>query len=221
MSLDISIIITSYNYARYLCRAITSAINQSYPSDKFEIIVVDDASSDETRDVMDSFSGRIIPVHLQNNVGLSESRNIGIRASSGRYVIHLDADDYFDEHILAEEYSFLEKNGNFSAVSCDYSLIDRHGYSIEVKNGSLCPIACGIMYVKESLFDIGLYNPLFRAMEEQELRSRFESRYSVGHIPLALYRYRRHDKNLTNNKAIMNHYASLLDSGTELCACQN
>jgi len=211
--MEISIVITCYNYARYLGRAIRSAVNQSYQKNKFEILVVNDASTDETKEVMDSFVGYIRPIHLKENVGLSEARNIGIKRSIGRYVMHLDADDYISEHILLIEQLFLMNHADWDAVSCDYDIIDDQGNVIETKNGEECPIACGIMFVKDSLFDIGLYNPQFRAMEEQELRRRFELKYKIGHASLSLYRYRRHENNLTNDKEIIQHFTKMLDAG--------
>ena len=218
--MDISVIITCYNYARYLDRAIDSAIDQNFRSDGFEVIVVNDASTDETGEVMAFYDGRIRQLHLEKNVGLSASRNIGILAAKGRYVIHLDADDFFDGNILAAEMEFLEKNVELSAVSCDYAMLDEQGNRLENRNGAAYPIACGIMYLKESLLNIGLYNPQFRAMEEQELRARFEYRHRIGHLPSVLYNYRRHDKNLTNDRAMMQHYAMLLENESALCSCQ-
>ena len=212
--MEISIVITCHNYARYLGRAIRSAINQRYPKNKFEILVVNDASTDETKDVMDSFVGYIRPIHLTENVGLSEARNVGIKRSIGRYVIHLDADDYIGENILLIEKMFLDNHKDWNAVSCDYDLIDDQGAVIEIIQGEKHPIACGIMFDKDCLFDVGLYNPQFKAMEEQELRRRFEEKYRIGHVSLSLYRYRRHENNLTNDKEMMQHYKRMLGCDT-------
>jgi dienelactone hydrolase len=72
------------------------------------------------------------------------------------------------------------------------------------------PIACGIMFRKDLLFDIGLYDEKFRAREEEDLRKRFEKKHSIYHIPLPLYRYRMHDSNLTKNKKEMTKYKKKL-----------
>ena len=208
--MEISIVITCHNYARYLARAIRSAINQNYSRKKYEILVVNDASTDETMDVMNSFMGYIRPVHLDKNIGLSEARNIGIKRALGKYVVNVDADDYIGESLLLIESAFMEQHADWDAVSCDYDLIDDEGNVLETKSGKEETIACGIMFKKDMLFDIGLYDPRFKAMEEKELRQRFESKYKIENINLSLYRYRRHDNNLTNDAKAVEHYSKLL-----------
>lgn len=208
--MEISIVITCHNYARYLGRAIRSAINQNYSRRKYEILVVNDASTDETMDVMDSFMGYIRPIHLDKNIGLSEARNIGIKRAIGKYIVNVDADDYIGKNLLLIESAFLEQHVEWDAVSCDYDLIDDDGNVLETKNGKEDPIACGIMFKKDMLFDIGLYDPKFKAMEEKELRQRFENKYIIENISLSLYRYRRHNNNLTNNIKKIEHYSKLL-----------
>lgn len=209
--MEISIVITCHNYARYLGRAIRSSINQNCPRNKYEILVINDASTDETKDIMDSFSGYIRPIHLEKNVGLSEARNIGIRRAIGRYIVYVDADDYIGEDLILIESLFLKEHKDWDGVSCNYDVIDNDGNILEVKNGEKEPIACGIMFKNDSLFDIGLYDPNFKVMEEKELRQRFEQKYKIGHVDLSLYRYRKHGKNLTNDKRAVKYYTSLLN----------
>ena len=105
--MQVSVIITCHNYARYLARAIRSAINQSVNKNEYEVIVVDDASTDETQLVMEAFKGHIKPIILKKNLGLAAARNKGIRSSLGRYVVNLDADDYMDENLILVESMFL------------------------------------------------------------------------------------------------------------------
>lgn len=209
--MQISIVITCHNYDKYLGRAIRSAINQNFPKEQYEIIVVNDFSPDETKEVMDSFMGYIRPIHLEENLGLAAARNIGIKRAIGKYVVYLDADDYISENLILVESLYLDEHKDWDAVSCDYELIDGDGEFLELKSGVEYPIACGIMFRKDRLFDIGLYNPDFRAMEEEELRRRFEKKYVIKNINLPLYRYRRHDTNLTNNKETLDFYKEKLD----------
>jgi len=84
----VSIIITSYNYGRYLSEAIESALNQTYPN--IEVIVVDDGSEDNTEKIAKSY-----PVHYvyQPRRGVASARNNGIKLSCGEYFVNLDADD--------------------------------------------------------------------------------------------------------------------------------
>jgi cephalosporin hydroxylase/glycosyltransferase involved in cell wall biosynthesis len=86
----VSIIISSYNYARYLRTAIDSALAQSHP--RCEVIVVDDGSTDESREIIMSYEARVIPI-LKDNGGQASSMNAGFRASQGDVLIFLDSDD--------------------------------------------------------------------------------------------------------------------------------
>lgn len=208
--MKISIIITCYNYARYLSRAIRSAINQNMDKKEYEIIVVDDASTDSTQQVMASYAGYIRPVILQKNVGLAEARNIGIKSALGRFVVNLDADDYFDENILSVESLYLSLNPEWDAVSCDYIIVDEKERHIERVDGKKVPIACGVMFRKELLFDIDLYDSEFRLREDEDLRIRFEKKYKIKNIELPLYRYRKHSNNITNDKIEMEKYSAKL-----------
>ena len=87
----ISIILNNYNYDRFLNKAITSALEQTYPHT--EVIVVDDGSTDDSRKIITSYGNRIVPV-LKENGGMSSACNAGFAASRGEIVIFLDADDY-------------------------------------------------------------------------------------------------------------------------------
>src|SRR5208282_584801 len=86
----VSIIVTNYNYARYLRAAIDSALAQTYPH--VEVIVVDDGSTDESREVIESYEKRVLPV-IKANGGHGSAVNAGFVVSRGEIVIFLDADD--------------------------------------------------------------------------------------------------------------------------------
>lgn len=208
--MQISVIITCHNYARYLSRAIRSAVNQSIDKREYEIIVVDDASTDETKKVMSSFSGFIKPVHLKENLGLAAARNEGIKKALGRYVVNLDADDYMDDNLIFVESMFLNFNAAWDAVSCDYYIIDDDENHIERVSGEEKPIACGVMFRTDRLFEIGLYDENFKMREEEDLRLRFEKNHLIKNIEVPLYRYRKHDKNMTNNSSEMEKYKNIL-----------
>lgn len=208
--MQVSIVITCHNYAKFLGRAIRSAISQNFPKDQFEILVINDSSTDESKDVMDSFMGFIRPIHLEENVGLAAARNLGIKRALGKYVVNLDADDYMGENLILVESIYLDEHKDWDAVSCNYDLIEEDGSIIETRNGKKDKIACGIMFRKDRLIDIGLYDPAFRSVEEEELRNRFEKKYRIENIDLSLYRYRRHSQNMTDNKEQMEHYKKLM-----------
>ncbi|MEO8209970.1 MAG: glycosyltransferase family A protein [bacterium] len=210
--MQVSVIITCHNYARYLSRAIRSVINQTVESKEFEIIVVDDASTDKTKSVMETYSGKIKPVIIKKNVGLAAARNEGIRAALGRFVVNLDADDYIDENLIHIQTMFLNANAKWDAVSCDYYLVDENENHIARISGVENPIACGVMFRTDLLFEIGLYDENFKMREEEDLRIRFEKNHNIHNLELPLYRYRKHDTNMTNNKKGMAKYKKFLKS---------
>ena len=86
----VSVVINNYNYGRYLRAAIDSSLAQSYP--QVEVVVVDDGSTDDSREVIESYGNRIIPL-IKSNGGQGSAFNAGFAASQGEIVIFLDADD--------------------------------------------------------------------------------------------------------------------------------
>lgn len=210
--MQVSVIITCHNYARYLSRAIRSALNQSLDKKDYEIIVVDDGSTDETKNVMKTYRQKIKPIILDRNYGLAAARNEGIKSALGRFVINLDADDYMDENLLLVESLFLNSNANWDAVSCDYILVDENEKHLERISGKKKHIACGVMFRTDLLFEIGLYDEKFKMREDEDLRIRFEKKHNIYNIELPLYRYRKHDNNMTNNTEGMTKFKKVLDS---------
>lgn len=207
----ITVVITAYNYARYLERAIRSVQDQSMPRSSYEIIVVDDASTDETAQILENYADAVRVFRMEENVGLAAARNFGIRKAKGQYVVFLDADDYIQHDLLKIQSVYLTENNRLDAVAVDYYLVNEFGDHQEWISAAEKPIACGVMFRKDRLFDIGLYDDDFRAREEEDFRIRFEKKYNVYNIILPLYRYRRHDSNLTNNNSEMDKYKTKLD----------
>ncbi len=201
----VSVIITSYNYGRYVERALRSCLNQSLDKNRMEIIVVNDASTDNTQAILDNYLQDARIFNLPENRGLSGARNEGVRKAKGQYVVFLDADDYLHADTLKVQSLFLDENHTLDAVAIDYYLVDEKENHNEWVNVDEKPIACGIMFRKDLLIEIGLYDENFRAREEEDLRIRFLEKFQIHRIPLPLYRYRRHDSNLTNDQEAMEY----------------
>lgn len=111
----------------------------------------------------------------------------------------LDADDYLHADTLKVQSLFLDENHTLDAVAIDYYLVDEKENHNEWVSVDEKPIACGIMFRKDLLIEIGLYDESFKAREEEDLRIRFLEKFNIHRIPLPLYRYRRHDHNMTND----------------------
>jgi len=92
----VSIVVINYNYARYLHRSVGSALSQSLRD--VQVVVVDDCSTDESRDVIGQFGDRITPVFLKTNSGHGGAMNAGFAEARGELVVFLDADDYLYPH---------------------------------------------------------------------------------------------------------------------------
>ena len=199
MSLEISVIIPTFNREKYVGRCIRSLLTQSIGLDNFEMIIIDDGSTDDTKKVLNAFNKDIKIIQNTRNLGLPASLNIGIKASRGKYIVRVDSDDYVNKDFLKILHLFVSSNPDYSAAACDYFLVDDNENVIERLNCDEKPIGCGIIFETKDLISIGLYNEDFLLHEEKELRERYEKKYSIRRGPLPLYRYRKHPNNMTND----------------------
>jgi glycosyltransferase involved in cell wall biosynthesis len=204
--MKVSIVICCYNREAYLSRAIRSALSQNFPENDFEVVVVDDGSTDHSPEIAADFGEQIVYLPNRENRGLPASRNAGVRKAMGRFVVNLDSDDYLHEDLLYVESLHLRLNPHWGAVSCDYLYVDEHENHISRVSGVAKPIACGIMFRKDALIAAGLYDERMRMCEEEELRARFIEKFHIGHVELPLYRYRLHEENMSWNSEEMQHY---------------
>ena len=113
----VSVIVPAYNAERFLGRALRSGLAQTYPH--LELIVVDDGSADRTAEVIRSFTDARIRHLSQPNRGQGAARNLGIRASTGRYVTFLDADDVYLPQKVERQVEFLKTHPECEIVFCD------------------------------------------------------------------------------------------------------
>ena len=208
--MNISIIVTSYNYDKYIERCIRSLINQDISRSKYEIIVIDDHSQDHTIEILDNYKNEIRLYKNRKNMGLPYTANRGIKLAKGQYIVRVDADDFVNNTFLYMLYTAIEIEAEFHAIACDYYTADRFGNKLKRIPHQHYPIACGIMYRKDALFDIGLYNEEMLLREDEELRMRYSKKYKVLYLPVALYRYRDHGVNLTKDSGKMDYYAKKL-----------
>jgi glycosyltransferase involved in cell wall biosynthesis len=206
----VSVIVAAHDEERYVGRCIRSLLAQRFPREKFDIIVVDDGSTDRTPAILATFGNSVTVLRNDTNLGLPASLNRAITSTHSRLVVRVDADDYVNQSFLEVLYMFLTENPHFDAVSCDYLLVDDREEVLQRGDAAKNPIACGIMFRTEQLIDIGLYDESFLRHEDRDLRMRFLDRYSIHHIPLPLYRYRRHEDNITNDVEMMVHHEQRL-----------
>ena len=192
---SISIIVTNYNYSKYLPRCIRSCCSQKHVN--VEVIVVDDCSTDNSLKILKVFKDEIKIIKNEKNLGVAASSNIGLEASRGQFVVRVDADDFISSEMCHFMKTYLESNHDAFCVSCDYVLIDNRENTIERKYAEKDNISCGIMYRRDLLLEMGGYNPKMRHKEEKELRKRLGEYYKIHHLKIPFYRYRIHKNNKT------------------------
>lgn len=208
----VSVIVTAHNYAEFLEECLDSVLEQTYVD--FELVVVDDGSTDETPEILREYSyefPEIVRVVRLGGEGLPTACNRGIETAEGEYIIRLDADDYFDENILSVEASFLDSNPEIDLVYPDYYTIDRDGDILnhvrlpkvgeEVKLLDRSPLAAGAMYRRSTWEDIGGYNESLSYQEDYDFWIRFISEFEVHNVNLPLMYYRQHGSSMSTNFA--------------------
>ena len=121
----VSVIIPTYNCAKYVVKAIESVLFQSYG--KSEIIVIDDGSTDNTRDVLRSYMKDIVYIH-QENTGLPGARNRGLREATGDIIAFLDADDLWRNDKLEYQIQVLESCPSVGIVFSNFSVFAEDGF---------------------------------------------------------------------------------------------
>lgn len=196
-----TIVITSHNYGLYIERCVRSCLNQRLVRQAPEIIVVDDCSSDDTTERLQKFHqfDNFRLIQLENNVGVAEAANEGIRQAASEFVVRVDADDYVSERFVYFLSEYLKANPHAFGVACDYLLVDEAETKLERRSAIEFPISCGILYRRDLLLRAGLYDAEFRHREEEELRQRLGDDYHLEYMKMPLYRYRMHKTNKTKH----------------------
>jgi glycosyltransferase involved in cell wall biosynthesis len=200
MPIKISVVVTNFNYGHFLSRCLRSLLDQTLSRDQYEIIVVDDGSTDNSKQVLALFSSETTQILLDQNYGLSYAANQALRKVKSRFVVRVDADDFVHPNFLEMFLLAFELVGHScEAVSCDYSKVLPDGTF--AGNGSQLtePIACGIAFKFEVFEFLGYYNEELRIYEEIDFMNRFNGAgFRIHHLNLPLYRYVQHGDSLTS-----------------------
>ena len=125
----VSIVLPTYNCAAFLPHSIGSILAQIYNS--YEIIVVDDGSTDNTKEVLYPFMQRIKYILLEQNKGLPTARNIGILSAHGKYIAFIDADDLWLPEKLQTDIEYFETHPEVSMVYSKHLNIDQNGRMLD------------------------------------------------------------------------------------------
>jgi len=215
-----SIIITTYNYEKYIQECVESALNQDFLGE-YEIIVVDDYSTDSTSLILDKYDS-IIRINNKRNLSLEASANNGIKKSIGKYIVRLDADDCLEKNFLSEMFKHVENEdtfyyGDYTSISEDGSHLSKVNLIGFDKDEVKCRgdfLATGTVYSREMIVGAGLYSEKVKncGLENYELILRLINDGFMGkHIDKNLFFYRRHSGNLSVEK-----FESIVSYGSEL-----
>lgn len=203
----VSVVIPAYNYERFLADAIRSVLEQTFTD--YELIVVDDGSTDNTPEVAARFAGKIRYVR-QPNSGLSATRNNGAALGTGDYIAFLDADDEWLPEKLAIQVPVLQNHPEVGLVTSLFTLMDAERRPMQglkpaqapgetfreiIQRGTAAPSS---FMVRRSVFEaLNGFDTALPTMEDFDFGLRLAARFGVSHLSQPLGRYRIHGPSLS------------------------
>ena len=215
MAKSVSVIIPTYNYGRFISTALQSVLAQTAPPS--EVIVVDDGSTDDTRDVVGGFGDRVRYVH-QPNSGVCAARNRGVKESSGNIIAFMDADDTMEPASLEKQLELFDEAG-VGLVHCGLRLFDHDtGETIELQlqggedgvadnlllwEGPSIAGPGAIMVTREAFDRVGGFDTDMKVGEDWDFCYRVARIYKVRFVPEPLVNYRSHTAAAHRNVAEM------------------
>jgi len=189
--MNISVIIPTYNRVATLERALNSVLEQTFSAT--QIIVVDDASTDDTPALLARYSSHIEIITNEKNSGVSFSRNAGIQKARGEWIAFLDSDDQWAQGKLEKQKQFHQTHPEILISQCDEIWI-RNGVKVNpmdkhAKRGGwifeacvpLCIVSPSAVIIHRHIFDqIGMFDITFPACEDYDLWLRIAPHYEIG-----------------------------------------
>ena len=214
----VSVVIPTYNYGQYIVGAVESVLNQTFRD--MEVIVVDDGSADNTRELMAEFGDKIRYIY-QPNRGLPAARNTGIRAGRGEYVAILDSDDLWLPQKLSVQVPLLDSRPEVGLVYTDAFVFDGETQVTIGTHRDACPHPAGRIVaqllfmcvmltptplIRRSVLDkVGLFaeDKAIKGCEDWDLWIRIAKVYDIDYIDQPLAKYRLHSSNMSRDPELM------------------
>jgi glycosyltransferase involved in cell wall biosynthesis len=215
-----SVIIPLYNKEKYIKKTLSKVLEQTFID--FEIIIINDGSTDNSLKEAYSISDKRITIYTQRNSGVSNARNLGIKKASSDYIALLDADDIWNPNHLEEHYNSIKKHPNGGLFCNAYGLKllnnkiinaiynipkKKHPYIIDdyFLASIIHPIGwtSAIAFPKKDFYDVGEFNPLFTSGEDLDLMIRFGLKKTIVFNPKVTCYY---DKTVTHSLSKLDHY---------------
>ncbi len=205
----VSVVMSVYNGEKYLRESVDSILNQTFHD--FELFVIDDGSSDNTKKIIESYSDERIIFTSRPNKGLVASLNEGIERARGKYIARQDADDISYPERLRLQVAYLEEHDDCVLVSSSYDILDS-----ESKAGNRVVLLCrdqdirldsivrnpfshgAAMYRKNKVIELGAYNKDNFLVEDYALFADLASIGRVANLPSVQYGWRDNPKSVSS-----------------------
>lgn len=211
----ISIIMPTYNCAKFIKETIQSVINQTY--ENWELVIVDDCSNDNTEEIVASFNDKRIKYHkLEKNSGAAVARTTAMKMATGNYMAFLDSDDLWKKDKLEKQLDFMKKN-NYNFTCTAYEQIDEEGHQlnkiIKTKKKANynrilldCPVGNStVMYNVDNLGKFEVPNIRKRNDDALWLQILKKEKFIYG-MPDVLMEYRIRNNSISSNKLSLIKY---------------
>jgi GT2 family glycosyltransferase len=205
----VSVVLPTHNGSRYLRESIDSVLNQTL--EDFELLIVDDASTDDTGEIIASFAQkdpRIKHFRNETNLKLPASLNAGFRKATGRYLTWTSDDNKYRHNALRRLVAALSANPDAGLVYSDYSWIDQIGVELErvhVAGREMLPfynpVGGCFMYRREMLQAVGEYDETLFLVEDYDYWLRIARQFKLLTIADDLYCFRVHQLSLTSQRS--------------------
>lgn len=204
----ISVLIPTYNYGKFIGKCIDSVLKQTYKN--IEIIVVDDGSTDNTKDVVSKFPK--VKYYWQDNKGVSVARNKLLKAAKGEYIAFIDADDYWAETKLEKQLEYLKEHTDKDMVFSicrnffENEKIEKNRKAQLIAERDFLAGIPSALIKKEIFAKYGYFKENMKYAEDSEWLMRIRlSGVKSGRIDEVLYYRRIHGDNITITQNPMNN----------------
>jgi glycosyltransferase involved in cell wall biosynthesis len=209
----VSVLMSVYNGERYLAEAVDSILAQTYRD--FELIVIDDASTDRSAEILAAYRDeRIRVLRNETNRGLTVSLNVGLAAARGELIARQDADDRSHPRRLEEQVAFLDAHPDVAAVGAQARVIDSRGawrrrlderkpvspLAVQFSLIFIAPMAHGAAMFRRAVVwdELRGYDESFRTSQDAELWSRMAERWQIANVDQALLDFRVHPASVSS-----------------------
>jgi glycosyltransferase involved in cell wall biosynthesis len=210
---QVSVVISVYNDAEFVAESLNSLLQQSFTD--FEVVAVNDGSTDESAEILQEYARRDSRIHLieQDNQGLTKALINGCAAAEGRFIARQDGDDWSHPERLQKQIDAINANPDLVFVGCWAEGITREGRTLErverpsdpdvatrqLRFARQGPPAHGsVMFRRDVYEQVGGYRPQFYFSQDSDLWLRMAECGSISYLPEVLYRYRRDAESLSS-----------------------